>query len=265
MPSTGGRAIRCPPDHAFQAGGWGSGRCLTSGPAGARYVADADVGTLDRGAEVPVHLVFQGALPVDAERRPVVIGVAGARGAGKTTLIERLIPALVRCGVSAACIKHHAHQQAVDEEGTDTARAAAAGAVRTILAGPGGLTVRVPAATIPRSRNCCAPSATRAWCWWKATPCPASRRSWCDAAGSSPSGRPPAGRGLRSWMTRRDRLRRDQIPARASPGTLSTGSQTSSRVTRGRRDCSCRPRRPTPDQLPAVRRVSPPPRAPATA
>jgi molybdopterin-guanine dinucleotide biosynthesis protein B len=37
------------------------------------------------------------------------------------------------------------HQRLLDQEGTDTMRAAAAGAVRTVLAGPGGITVRAPA------------------------------------------------------------------------------------------------------------------------
>ncbi len=117
--------------------------------ANALIVIDADVTVLDAGNRVPVHLLSQEALPVLPAHRPAVIGVVGERDAGKTTLIERLIPALARLGKTVAVVKHHVHQRLLDQDGTDTARAVAAGAVRTVLTGPGGITCRVPAGHDP--------------------------------------------------------------------------------------------------------------------
>ncbi|MDR7542966.1 MAG: molybdopterin-guanine dinucleotide biosynthesis protein B [Armatimonadota bacterium] len=100
---------------------------------------DAD---LAAGAPVTVRLLIPGALPVAPQPTPVAIGVVGATGAGKTALIERLIPEFRRLGISVAVVKHHVHFDAAETEGTDTARAARAGAVQTVLAGPGGAVVR---------------------------------------------------------------------------------------------------------------------------
>ncbi len=117
--------------------------------ANALILIEAHVTALAAGSRVPVHLLDAEALPVTHARRPEVIGVVGERDAGKTTLIERLVPALAQRGVTVAVIKHHFHQRELDEEGTDTARAAAAGAVRTVLAGPGGVTSRAPSVNDP--------------------------------------------------------------------------------------------------------------------
>lgn len=117
--------------------------------ANALIVIDTEITERPAGARVQVHLLDPEAMRVTPTLPPNVIGVVGERGAGKTRLIERLIPALSRQGVSVAVIKHHAHQYALDQEGSDTARAAAAGAARTILAGPGGVTARAPSGDDP--------------------------------------------------------------------------------------------------------------------
>ena len=57
-----------------------------------------------------------------------MIAVCGAKNAGKTTLIEKLIPALARRGIRTAVIKHDGHRFEPDREGTDSFRALAAGA-----------------------------------------------------------------------------------------------------------------------------------------
>ena len=49
-----------------------------------------------------------------------VIGLAGWSGAGKTTLIAKLIPALAARGVSVSTIKHAHHQFDVDRPGKDS-------------------------------------------------------------------------------------------------------------------------------------------------
>ena len=58
-----------------------------------------------------------------------VLAVSGEKKAGKTTLLEKLIPALARRGVRTAVIKHDGHGFYPDREGTDTNRVFAAGAV----------------------------------------------------------------------------------------------------------------------------------------
>ncbi len=57
-----------------------------------------------------------------------VVAVCGAKNAGKTTLLEKLIPALARRGLRAAVIKHDGHRFEPDREGTDTFRLLSAGA-----------------------------------------------------------------------------------------------------------------------------------------
>lgn len=52
----------------------------------------------------------------------MIIGVYGFQDAGKTTLVEDLVRALVRKGYSVASIKHTTHAKSVDSEGKDTWR-----------------------------------------------------------------------------------------------------------------------------------------------
>ena len=47
------------------------------------------------------------------------IGIAGWSGAGKTTLITRLIPELNRRGLAVSTIKHAHHNFDVDRPGKD--------------------------------------------------------------------------------------------------------------------------------------------------
>ena len=58
-----------------------------------------------------------------------VIAVSGVKNSGKTTLIEKLIPALNARGVKTVVLKHDGHSFAADREGTDTCRFLAAGAM----------------------------------------------------------------------------------------------------------------------------------------
>jgi molybdopterin-guanine dinucleotide biosynthesis protein MobB len=59
----------------------------------------------------------------------LVLGICGYSGAGKTTLIERLLPLLSARGLRVAVLKHDAHRLEVDRPGKDTARFFDAGAV----------------------------------------------------------------------------------------------------------------------------------------
>lgn len=63
---------------------------------------------------------------------PIVL-VSGPSESGKTTLIERLIPALAGRGWPTATIKHHRHRVELDRPGKDTWRHRRAGAKATFL------------------------------------------------------------------------------------------------------------------------------------
>jgi molybdopterin-guanine dinucleotide biosynthesis protein MobB len=68
------------------------------------------------------------ALLLRGRRHPPVIAVCGAKNSGKTTLLEKLVPALVRRGLRVAVIKHDGHDFTPDMPGTDSFRLKAAGA-----------------------------------------------------------------------------------------------------------------------------------------
>lgn len=59
--------------------------------------------------------------------------IVGWANSGKTTLIEKLLPELVKKGVRVGVIKHTHHEVEVDKSGKDTARYAAAGAKSVML------------------------------------------------------------------------------------------------------------------------------------
>jgi len=51
---------------------------------------------------------------------PAAVSVVGRKNAGKTTLIERLVPELIARGRRVATIKHDAHDFEIDIPGKDT-------------------------------------------------------------------------------------------------------------------------------------------------
>ena len=63
-----------------------------------------------------------------------VIGLAGWSGAGKTTLIEKLIPELRRRGLSVSTLKHAHHAFDMDRPGKDSHRHREAGAAQVLVA-----------------------------------------------------------------------------------------------------------------------------------
>lgn len=78
----------------------------------------------------------------DARAAPVVVGVVGASGAGKTAVVEGLVRRLRDVGLKVGVVKHAAHGFQVDREGSDSDRAARAGAVAVLLAGDQELAVQ---------------------------------------------------------------------------------------------------------------------------
>lgn len=128
----------------------GQGTAILRSAAEANALIDvgADAGQLEAGDEVRLHLLTDG-LHVGPTVGRRAYCVVGARDAGKTTLIERLLPILRAHGLIAVAVKHHVHLDAPEREGSDTARFAAAGAAATVLAGPGGIVRRAPSLVDP--------------------------------------------------------------------------------------------------------------------
>lgn len=62
-----------------------------------------------------------------------VFGFAGFSGAGKTTLIEQLLPLLVARGLRLASIKHAHHDVDIDQPGKDSYRHRQAGSSEVLL------------------------------------------------------------------------------------------------------------------------------------
>jgi molybdopterin-guanine dinucleotide biosynthesis protein B len=65
-----------------------------------------------------------------------VLGIAGWKNSGKTTLASRLITELTGRGLRVAAVKHSHHDIKLDAEGTDSARLAQAGANQVAVVSP---------------------------------------------------------------------------------------------------------------------------------
>jgi molybdopterin-guanine dinucleotide biosynthesis protein B len=68
--------------------------------------------------------------------RPPIITVVGFSDAGKTTIIEKLLPELKRRGCKVGTVKHAHHGFTIDREGKDSWRHQQAGADITAVVGP---------------------------------------------------------------------------------------------------------------------------------
>lgn len=65
-----------------------------------------------------------------------IVSIVGTSNSGKTTLIEKLVPELVRRGYRVATIKHDVHGFDVDREGKDSWRHKKAGAHTVVISSP---------------------------------------------------------------------------------------------------------------------------------
>ncbi len=86
---------------------------------------------------------------------PLAIGVVGASGAGKTTVIAGLIRHLSKEGLRAAAVKHAAHGFDLDRPDSDSARMSQAGADIVVLAGPHETALRIAASIDDGARLAC--------------------------------------------------------------------------------------------------------------
>lgn len=67
------------------------------------------------------------------EKKPFIFAISGYKNSGKTTLITKLIPELIRKGYRVATIKHDGHDFESDVPGTDSYRHQKAGAYGTAV------------------------------------------------------------------------------------------------------------------------------------
>ena len=65
-----------------------------------------------------------------------ILSIVGKSDSGKTTLIEKLLPELIRRGYRIATVKHDVHGFEVDREGKDSWRHKKAGAHTVIISSP---------------------------------------------------------------------------------------------------------------------------------
>jgi molybdopterin-guanine dinucleotide biosynthesis protein MobB len=65
-----------------------------------------------------------------------IISIVGKSNSGKTTLVEKLIPELIKRGYRVATIKHNKHGFDIDHKGKDSWRHKQAGARTTVIACP---------------------------------------------------------------------------------------------------------------------------------
>ena len=68
--------------------------------------------------------------------KPALVAIVGKSDSGKTTLIEKLVPELVRLGLRVGTVKHDAHSFEIDHPGKDSWRHGRAGAEAYVIASP---------------------------------------------------------------------------------------------------------------------------------
>ena len=94
--------------------------------------------------------------PLAPDAGPALVAIVGKSDSGKTTLIEKLVPELVRLGLKVGTVKHDAHSFEIDHPGKDSWRHGQAGAQAYVIASPERLAYitrldgEVPLATIAR-------------------------------------------------------------------------------------------------------------------
>jgi len=71
-----------------------------------------------------------------AETQPALVAIVGKSDSGKTTLIEKVIPELVKLGLRVGTVKHDAHSFEIDHPGKDSWRHGQAGAQAYAVASP---------------------------------------------------------------------------------------------------------------------------------
>ena len=68
--------------------------------------------------------------------QPALVAIVGKSDSGKTTLIEKLVPELVKLGLRVGTVKHDAHSFEIDHPGKDSWRHGQSGAQAYAIASP---------------------------------------------------------------------------------------------------------------------------------
>ena len=90
-----------------------------------------------------------------AAGKPALVAIVGKSDSGKTTLIEKVVPELVKLGLRVGTVKHDAHSFEIDHPGKDSWRHGQAGAEAYVIASPGAQRGSVcPAPTRKSSTRC---------------------------------------------------------------------------------------------------------------
>jgi molybdopterin-guanine dinucleotide biosynthesis protein B len=77
------------------------------------------------------------------KKHPLALSVVGWSGAGKTTLVERLIPELRARGLRVGVVKHSSDPHPLHRQGSDTERFGSVGAELVAFATPAGVQLTV--------------------------------------------------------------------------------------------------------------------------
>ena len=71
-----------------------------------------------------------------AAGKPALVAIVGKSDSGKTTLVEKVVPELVKLGLRVGTVKHDAHSFEIDHPGKDSWRHGQAGAEAYVIASP---------------------------------------------------------------------------------------------------------------------------------
>jgi len=86
--------------------------------------------------EDPQGAAPSGATSSGAAAQPALVAIVGKSDSGKTTLIEKVVPELVKLGLRVGTVKHDAHSFEIDHPGKDSWRHGQAGAEAYVIASP---------------------------------------------------------------------------------------------------------------------------------
>ena len=90
-------------------------------------------GFLPRGFFATLHGMSE-QQDIPAAGRPALVAIVGKSDSGKTTLIEKVVPELVKLGLRVGTVKHDAHSFEIDHPGKDSWRHGQAGAEAYVIA-----------------------------------------------------------------------------------------------------------------------------------
>jgi molybdopterin-guanine dinucleotide biosynthesis protein B/molybdopterin-guanine dinucleotide biosynthesis protein len=103
-----------------------------------RFPDDAlfhNINTMDDYQEARRQAASGGDAPA-ADAQPALVAIVGKSDSGKTTLIEKVVPELVKLGLRVGTVKHDAHSFEIDHPGKDSWRHGQAGAEAYVIASP---------------------------------------------------------------------------------------------------------------------------------